>query len=70
MDHGIHIGGTVSKDSAQAVSTGLVHIMQAGFDYRMDQETVRCALTQFSHAVKVENVSIRDCNIDAKTVNT
>lgn len=64
MDTGIRIGGDVSKGTAENVSTGLVHILRAGFESHSDQETIRMALQSFSAAVRVENVSITNCTID------
>lgn len=70
MDKGIHIGSEVNKAAAEAVSTGIIHILRAGFECHSDQDTIRCALLQFAASMKVENVTIQNCHIDGKTVNT
>ena len=70
MDTGMHITGSVTKETAENVSTGLVHIMRAGFEYHADQATIQQALQQFAAAVKVENITVTGCTFDGKTVNT
>lgn len=70
IDHGIHVGGTVNKESAEAVSTGIVYILRAGFESHADQETIRAALDSFQRMAAVENVTISGCNVTGKEVNT
>lgn len=61
MDTAIHIAG--NSAAAESVSTALIYLMQAGYEYRMDQKTIRKAMEILSKQMPDNrNISISNSN--------
>ena len=61
METGLRIEGGVSKENAKHTSEMITQIFKAGFDYRMDQKTIRAALETACEANGVNGTTISGC---------
>lgn len=66
MATGINIQGPntkVTKESAKALTNGIIKILEAGHQYRADQETIRLALTQLGKLGTAQGNTISNSSI-------
>lgn len=71
METMIKIGSEVSKETAKNLGDLYDRLFTSAAKHRMDQETVRAALSGISNALSVNGTTISGCNINGdKTINT
>ena len=69
MDTGIFITSGINKESAEAASTGIVHILRAGFEAHVDSLTMQAALKAFTEAVGANSHnSVNNCSFNTKEI--
>jgi|GEM_PF-2809477 len=61
---GMNIGGIVDPATVEASAKAIVAVFKAGFDYRMDQDTVRAAIGALP-SPDVAGVSVSNCRVEA-----
>lgn len=61
MENMLHIGNKVDEGFADHYAETVERVFKAGFEYRMDQKTIRDALKYLPDALSVHNVSIENC---------
>ena len=67
---GIKIGNSEIKMPLAEITEAIKGIFKSGYENRMEQETVRTALTIFGQMAKIDNVTVERCVIHGdKTVN-
>jgi len=72
METGIHIGGKFEKDTAINIKDIITEIFRVGEKTRMDQETIRLALSTIhvilDKVMEVENITISDISVTGDTI--
>ena len=64
METGIKITSELSRDAAENIAFAFVSVIKAAKDANLEQKTIRGVIKAVKDSVKVENVTIQNCNIE------
>ena len=71
MDASLKIGAEISKDTSKNLGDLIDRVFSSAAKNRMDQETVRQALTLLEKSLSVNNTTVTGCTFEGdKVVNT
>lgn len=70
IETGIKVGGTVDQDGVAMTTASIKEIFESGFATHQTDAVMLKALEVLKAAATVDNLTIRDCQITGKTINT
>jgi len=61
---GLRIEASPTPQTVDQIASGLIGILQAGFDAHAEQSTIQVALQAFGRATQAAPTNVTNCNFD------
>lgn len=68
MNTGIHVGAVVDKTTTDNIAHLIETIFKSGHDNRMDQSTIKLALSTLTQITEVKHITLSNCSITGDKV--